>query len=160
MSKIKFTLKAIRSTVVHALNGKSYRLHAGSNKLDLEYSDYTSLMKALGLAIKPEPLPVTEKPEVVNTPVEEKETEPAETPKEADPAPAEVTKESEPAPAEAPAEAEPESAETPAEAESNKVDYSAMSYTELKAEYKRITGESCKLKKAEVIKFLQERDNA
>jgi hypothetical protein len=36
-----------------------------------------------------------------------------------------------------------------------------MSYTELKAKYKEVTGKSCKLKKDEIIAFLQEHsDNA
>ena len=40
-------------------------------------------------------------------------------------------------------------------------DYSSMSYTELKAKYKEVTGKSCKLKKDEIIAFLQEHsDNA
>lgn len=38
-------------------------------------------------------------------------------------------------------------------------DYSTWSYTKLKAEYKSITGKSCKLKKEEVIQFLQEQNN-
>jgi hypothetical protein len=45
--------------------------------------------------------------------------------------------------------------------ESVKEDYSSMSYTELKAKYKEVTGKSCKLKKDEIIAFLQEHsDNA
>lgn len=40
------------------------------------------------------------------------------------------------------------------------LDYTSMSYNELKAEYKRVTGQSCKLKKAEIIQFLQEHGNA
>ena len=40
------------------------------------------------------------------------------------------------------------------------LDYTSMSYNELKAEYKRVTGQSCKLKKAEIIQFLQEHSNA
>lgn len=40
-------------------------------------------------------------------------------------------------------------------------DYSSMSYTELKAKYKEVTGKSCKLKKDEIIAFLQgHSDNA
>lgn len=36
------------------------------------------------------------------------------------------------------------------------VDYSTWSYTDLKAKYKEVTGKSCKLKKDEIISFLQE----
>lgn len=39
---------------------------------------------------------------------------------------------------------------------SEMVDYSTWSYNDLKAEYKNVTGKSCKLKKAEIIAFLQE----
>ena len=39
------------------------------------------------------------------------------------------------------------------------VDYNSWSYTKLKSEYKRITGNACKLKKEEVIAFLQENAN-
>lgn len=46
------------------------------------------------------------------------------------------------------------------EATKKELDYTSMSYNELKAEYKRVTGQSCKLKKAEIIQFLQEHDNA
>ena len=37
------------------------------------------------------------------------------------------------------------------------VDYSAWSLKQLKSEYKKITGENCKLKKDDIISFLQER---
>ena len=36
-------------------------------------------------------------------------------------------------------------------------DYSAWSLKQLKSEYKKITGENCKLKKDDIISFLQER---
>lgn len=39
------------------------------------------------------------------------------------------------------------------------VDYSTWSYTDLKAKYKEVTGKSCKLKKDEIISFLQEHSN-
>ena len=42
---------------------------------------------------------------------------------------------------------------------SEMVDYSTWSYNDLKAEYKNVTGKSCKLKKAEIIAFLQEHSN-
>ena len=49
----------------------------------------------------------------------------------------------------------------PVNEESHDEDYSSMSYTELKAKYKEVTGKSCKLKKDEIIAFLQEHsDNA
>jgi len=39
------------------------------------------------------------------------------------------------------------------------VDYSTWSYTDLKAKYKEVTGKSCKLKKDELVAFLQEHSN-
>ena len=38
-----------------------------------------------------------------------------------------------------------------------RADYSAWSLKQLKSEYKKITGENCKLKKDDIISFLQER---
>lgn len=40
------------------------------------------------------------------------------------------------------------------------IDYSTWSLTKLKAEYKSITGNTCKLKKEDIILFLQEHSNA
>lgn len=39
------------------------------------------------------------------------------------------------------------------------IDYSSWSYNKLKAEYKKITGTNCRLKKGDVIAFLQEHRN-
>lgn len=187
MVTLKLTLKSKKPSNVYALNGKAYRLQPGANTLTLEYEDYLSLAKALGITPVPNPdapKHVEEKPvekpvvterksahedfgktldallknkdkheDMVHTeePVKNEEPEPvAETPnKDADEQPTN----DEPAPVD-------DSVATNEPVEDNSaVDYSAMSYNDLKAEYKRITGNNCKLKKAEVIQFLQEHDS-
>lgn len=175
MANIKFKLKAMRSVTVRALNGKPYTLKAGMNELELDYSDYVSLMKALGM--KPLPMPKSEntfkpaekkadtkkdepKPEepvkvesnVEEPKAEELKSEPIEEPKPEEPEPVkEEVIEDEPKPE------EPAGNDEEAEKE---VDYASMSYSQLKAEYKKVTGKSCKLKKDEIIQFLQENSHA
>jgi len=145
MSKISFTLNAYSHVRVHDLNNKSYKLKRGVNHLELEYKDYESLMKALGCTPLPDPDLVKEsKPE---EPVTEEQTEPV----------VEQIKSEEPV-VEEPVESKPE--EPPVEEQTASEDkYSEMSYSQLKTEYKRITGKSCKLKKEEVIEFLREHEN-
>jgi hypothetical protein len=138
MSKISFTLNAYSHVRVHDLNNKSYKLKRGVNHLELEYKDYESLMKALGCTPLPDPDLVKEsKPE---EPIVEEQVKPEESA------------------VEEPIEQKPEE---PAIEEHDKSEdkYSEMSYSQLKAEYKRITGKSCKLKKEEVIEFLREHEN-
>ena len=175
MANIKFKLKAMRSVTVRALNGKPYTLKAGMNELELDYSDYVSLMKALGM--KPLPMPKSEntfkpaekkadtkkdepKPEepvkvesnVEEPKAEELKSEPIEEPKPEEPEPVkEEVIEDEPKPE------EPAGNDEEAEKE---VDYASMSYSQLKADYKKVTGKSCKLKKDEIIQFLQENSHA
>lgn len=176
MVQLKLTLKSNRPSVVYSTNGKSYKLQPGSNTLNLEYEDYVALATALSIK------PVANKPEPPQQPTEETpRQEPAEAPKQGPEnveEPNSLTNESEiksqdnkssddnvdsnEEPAED--EAEPEEPdETLSESNevSSVVDYSQLSYTELKAKYKEITGKSCKLKKDELISFLQEHsDNA
>ena len=49
MVKLKLSLSSNKPCTVYSLNGKSYVLNPGSNTIDLEYSDYVSLAKALGI---------------------------------------------------------------------------------------------------------------
>lgn len=180
MANIKFKLKAMRSVTVRALNGKPYTLKAGMNELELDYSDYVSLMKALGM--KPLPMPKSEntfkpaekkadtkkdepkpeepvkveskveEPKMEEPKAEELKSEPIEEPKAEEPEPVkEEVIEDEPKPE------EPAGNDEEAEKE---VDYASMSYSQLKAEYKKVTGKSCKLKKDEIIQFLQENSHA
>ena len=103
-----------------------------------------------------EPVPATEAP--AEEPVEDYNDTPAEEHND------EHTEESNDEPvndtsAESPVEDHAdEHAEEPVNEEKDP-DYASMSYTELKAKYKEITGTTCKLKKAEVIQFLQEHDS-
>ena len=175
MANIKFKLKAMRSVTVRALNGKPYTLKAGMNELELDYSDYVSLMKALGM--KPLPMPKSD-----NTfkPAEKKADIKKDEPKSEEPvkveSKVEEPKMEEPKVEELKSESieEPESVkeevteeevkpEEPAgndEEAEKEVDYASMSYSQLKAEYKKVTGKSCKLKKDEIIQFLQENSHA
>lgn len=140
MSKISFTLNAYSHVRVHDLNNKSYKLKRGVNHLELEYKDYESLMKALGCTPLPDPDLVKEsKPEEPIVEEQVKSEEPIES-KHEEPAVTEQTEQVE-------------------EQSKSEDKYSEMSYSQLKAEYKRITGKSCKLKKEEVIEFLREQEN-
>lgn len=171
MIQLKLKLNSKKPTTVYATNGKSYLLNPGSNVLNLEYEDYLSLAKAL--CIKPvdnkknedkAPAKEDKKPEIEDAPKEEttKEEASAEPEKVEEPikekeASVEDIKTEEPTPKEEPA-AESEATEEPVEeAKAEEVeDYSTWTLKQLKAKYKEITGESCKLKKDEVISFLQE----
>lgn len=172
MVQLKLTLKSKKPSNVYALNGKAYRLQPGQNTLNLEYDDYVSLAKALG--IKPVGKDVSQNKDSVrqepakkvddksadakhDAPLQTSESEPIhESEPLSEPVPEselEHTPESEP-------DADDSDESTDHADEDNNdakgIDYESWSYTKLKAEYKRITGRNCKLKKAEVIQFLQE----
>jgi hypothetical protein len=180
MIQLKLKLNSKKPTTVYAVNGKTYLLSPGSNVLNLEYDDYLSLAKALG--IKPvenkKAAPVAEsksekkvenEPAVVKKadkkePEPEKVEEKVESPAKNEPAQVEDTVKEE-VPAEEPVkeEVKDEDAEPEAKAEAadeapaaEEVDYSTWTLKQLKAAYKELTGETCKLKKDEVIAFLQE----
>lgn len=126
MAKKQVKLRVMRSTTVHAVNGKAYRLNAGENTLELEYADYVALAKALGF----KPLPEDKKEDAPVKKVVEsaKELEPVK-------------------------ESQTEEMPTPA-----KENYSLWNIVRLKQEYKRRTGKVCRLKKDEIVKFLQEQE--
>ena len=145
MIQLKLKLNSKKPTTVYAANGKTYQLNPGSNVLNLEYEDYLSLAKALG--IKP----------VDNKKQEEPENKEDQT---------EVKREPENKKDQAEEQEELENKEkkedNPSEEQevdlvNDGVDYSAWSLKQLKSEYKKITGENCKLKKDDIISFLQER---
>ena len=184
MAKISFKLNAIRSVTVRALNGKLYNLKSGVNSFELEYNDYAALLKALGMQPKPEKKDVKQAKVSDSKELKENEsivaeefvsdthkTQPDETSSD------EHTDESEVSPDEQEVqedesldesnselvtshESETLCNEQEAKEDSKESDYASMSYTKLKAEYKRITGKQCKLKKDELIKFLQEHRDA
>lgn len=160
MIQLKLKLNSKKPTTVYAANGKTYQLNPGSNVLNLEYEDYTSLAKALGIKPvdnkKPEVKKVpTEEPKKSELSVEEpKEESQIEETKEESPTEAQDT-EVEESPVEEPKE-EVIDKDNAIDSVNEKADYSAFSLKQLKTEYKKITGENCKLKKDEIISFLQE----
>jgi hypothetical protein len=187
MSKVQLKLKLNSKvpTKVYATNGKHYMLQPGSNILSLEYNDYVSLTKALGIKTKDElHSKVAEKHEDTQKPAKPAIKQPE--PKVEDVKPAEQNTESkldEPATAEQDnhedntcnedtcESATEELHEDPIPAEDTQepatenvqeqcdTDYTTMSYNQLKSEYKKVTGKSCKLKKDEIIAFLQEHNS-
>ena len=173
MSKIQFTLKVKRPVVIYTSDGKSYCLKAGDNHFDLEYSDYVSLTKLLGVKSLPEhKLSINSKKvddtsdhakesTADNNYVEsqshnEEDTSDHNSPTEQN----DLDEHTKEASVDDTTEEENSKSETTVSNDSKEVDYSSMTYTELKAEYKNITGKSCKLKKEEIIQFLQEHKDA
>ena len=171
MAKINFKLKAMRSVTVRALNGKLYNLKSGVNSFELEYNDYAALLKALGMKPKPEKKDVKQAKasdskelkdeELVNdtSTAQYDETSVDEHTDEQEVKEDELFDESA-SELEDEQDSEVLGNEQEVKEDSKKSDYASMSYTKLKAEYKRITGKQCKLKKDELIKFLQEHRDA
>ena len=171
MAKINFKLKAMRSVTVRALNGKLYNLKSGVNSFELEYNDYAALLKALGMKPKPEKKDVKQAKasdskelkdeELVNdtSTAQSDETSVDEHTDEQEVKEDELFDESA-SELENEQDSEALCNEQEVKEDSKKSDYASMSYTKLKAEYKRITGKQCKLKKDELIKFLQEHRDA
>ena len=162
MIQLKLKLNSKKPTTVYAANGKTYQLNPGSNVLNLEYEDYLSLAKALGIK------PVDNKKQEETENKEKKEDNPSEKQEEPEnkEEQAEVKKEPENKKDQAEEQEELENKEkkedNPSEEQevdlvNEGVDYSAWSLKQLKYEYKKITGENCKLKKDDIISFLQER---
>ena len=168
MAKINFKLKAMRSVTVRALNGKLYNLKSGVNSFELEYNDYAALLKALGMKPKPEKKDVKQakasdsKELKDEEPVSDTSTaRPDETLSDEHADESEVSTDEQEVKEDASLdESEVSEDEQEVKKDSKKSDYASMSYTKLKAEYKRITGKQCKLKKDELIKFLQEHRDA
>ena len=173
MAKINFKLNAMRSITVRALNGKLYNLKSGVNSFELEYNDYAALLKALGMQPKPE------KKDVKQTKVSDSQelkdedsvndtsiTQSDETSLDEHNDSSEVSEDEQEVKEDESLNESTDELETSQESEtlcneldvkedSKEADYASMSYTKLKAEYKRITGKQCKLKKDELVKFLQ-----
>ena len=178
MAKINFKLKAMRSITVRALNGKLYNLKSGVNSFELEYNDYAALLKALGMQPKPE------KKDVKQTKVSDYQelkdedsvndtsiTQSDETSLDEHNDSSEISEDEQEVKEDESLNESADELETSQESETlcneldvkedgKEADYASMSYTKLKAEYKRITGKQCKLKKDELIKFLQEHRDA
>lgn len=173
MIQLKLKLNSNKPTTVYAANGKTYQLNPGSNVLNLEYEDYLSLAKALGIKPvdnkkqeetenKEDQAEVKKEPENKKDQAEEQE----ETENKEDKT--EVKEEQEEPENKEDKTEEQEELENKEKKEDNTseeqevdlvnegVDYSALSLKQLKSEYKKITGENCKLKKDDIISFLQE----
>ena len=165
MIQLKLKLNSKKPTTVYAANGKTYQLNPGSNVLNLEYEDYLSLAKALGI----KPVDNKKQEELENK--ENKEDNQAEEQEETENKEdqAEVKEEQEELESTEDQTEEQEELENKENKEDNPsekqevdlvnegADYSAWSLKQLKSEYKKITGENCKLKKDDIISFLQER---
>ena len=164
MIQLKLKLNSKKPTTVYAANGKTYQLNPGSNVLNLEYEDYLSLAKALG--IKPVDNKKQEEPEnkekkednqaEVKEESENKEDNQAEVKEESE------NKEDNQAEVKEELDNKEKKEDNPSEEQAvdlvnTGADYSAWSLKQLKSEYKKITGENCKLKKDDIISFLQER---
>ena len=171
MAKINFKLKAIRSVTVRALNGKLYNLKSGVNSFELEYNDYAALLKALGMKPKPEKKDVKQakasdskelKDEVLVNDTSTAQSDETSVDEHTDEQEVKEDESFDESANELEDEQDSEvlDNEQDVKEDGKEADYVSMSYTKLKAEYKRITGKQCKLKKDELIKFLQEHRDA
>lgn len=171
MAKINFKLNAIRSVTVRALNGKLYNLKSGVNSFELEYNDYAALLKALGMQPKSEKKDVKQakssdskelKDEELANDTSTAQSDETSVDERTDEQEVQEYESFDESASELEDEQDSEALcnEQEVKEDSKKSDYASMSYTKLKAEYKRITGKQCKLKKDELIKFLQEHRDA
>lgn len=178
MVKLQLTLKSDKPNFVHALNGKSFKLQPGANTLILEYDDYVSLAGALG--IKPienetksapahfndecsDTLDTTD--ELASEDVQSIDDESSEqTDTVDDTALEQIEQETientdeQSQDAELEDNIESNTAEVETEAKKELIDYSSWPISRLKSKYKSVTGNACKLKKDEIIEFLQNKD--
>lgn len=176
MIQLKLKLNSDKPSTVYSLNGKSYRLIPGTNVLNLEYEDYVSLAKALAITPVDKPSKEHKEDKAVEDHKEDAQPEikdagpvhndsAAEQPSDDNVNDDSVNNdiaENDISENELDTVADVVDNNTSSEAANTvneAVDYSSWSYTKLKSEYKRITGNACKLKKEEVIAFLQENAN-
>lgn len=188
MVKLQLTLKSDKPNFVHALNGKSFKLQPGANTLILEYDDYVSLAMALGIkpidneikqdveCSRDDNLDTHEQACTHDTACNEALDEHAfetldsstETEQHIDVDNADNTDSIEQDTIENTDESsqdaeledniESNTAEVETEAKKELIDYSSWPISRLKSKYKSITGNVCKLKKDEIIEFLQNKD--
>lgn len=179
MVTLKLSLASNKPYIVYSSNGKPYTLNPGSNKLELTYEDYLALAKALGIKpvlkddnkniedvssedsnVEKESLPSqdtnnveesdstssedTDNNEVADDIVEDKESNEIDHVEETD-----LDNTS--------TNSDEDSQEFVSDDnESSVIDYNAMTTSQLKEEYKRVTGNVCKIKKKQdIIAFLQ-----
>lgn len=176
MVKLQLTLKSDKPNFVHALNGKSFKLQPGANTLILEYDDYVSLATALG--IKPidneikqdvecsrdDHLDTHEQActhdETLDSSTETEQPINTDNADNADSTEQETIENTDESSQDAEIEDSIESNTTEVETEAKKelIDYSSWPISRLKSKYKSVTGNACKLKKDEIIEFLQNKD--
>lgn len=187
MVKLQLTLKSDKPNFVHALNGKSFKLQPGANTLILEYDDYVSLATALGIKpidneIKQDVeyshddnLDMHEQActhdealdehtsETIDSSTETEQhinTDDVENTENTDSTEQETIENTDESSQDAELEDSIESNTAEAETEAKKelIDYSSWPISRLKSKYKSVTGNVCKLKKDEIIEFLQNKD--
>lgn len=182
MVKLQLTLKSDKPNFVHALNGKSFKLQPGANTLILDYDDYVSLADALG--IKPIENETKSAPAHFNdecsdtldtlcttdelasedaSSIDDESTEQTDTVDDTalesiEQETIESTETSEIG-SESTDDTESNTEEVEIEVKNESVDYSSWPLNRLKSKYKSVTGKTCKLKKDEIIEFLQDKGN-
>ena len=188
MVKLQLTLKSDKPNFVHALNGKSFKLQPGANTLILEYDDYVSLATALGIkpidneikqdveCSRDDHLDTHEQActhddtldehafETLDSSTETEQpinTDNVENVDNVDSTEQETIENTDESSQDDELEDSIESntAEVETEAKKELIDYSSWPISRLKSKYKSVTGNVCKLKKDEIIEFLQNKDN-
>lgn len=176
--KVTLKLNVKRSTTVQSSDGTYYKLNSGKNVLRLTNDAYIALSKTLGLSsmressIKPLVESTTECNNMHDACTEDSCNFTCNdeccsftctdgccsfTPNKIKPESTDVISILEQVAKES-KESHSNNTKTPSEiAEDN---LSSLSYAKLKAMYKEVTGKSCKLKRDELLKFLQEHKNA
>lgn len=186
MSKIKFKLKSVCTTYVKDIKGKLYKLNPGLNTLELERDDYVSLATALGIRVKHKSDTVakdssdsinhnehhvsesdqqptvkdivddTAKDTLDNTDKYTVDDVVKDSVDDVDKNTVDGTSNSDTTDT---ADIDTNDEVVDDLDNSDVIDYSSWSYNKLKSEYKKITGTNCRLKKGDVIAFLQEHSN-
>lgn len=187
MVKLQLTLKSDKPNFVHALNGKSFKLQPGANTLILEYDDYVSLATALGIkpidneikqdvecshddhldtheqacthdeALDEHALETLDLSTETEQPINADNADNADNVDSTEQETIENTDESS-QDAELEDNIESNTTEVETEAKKELIDYSSWPISRLKSKYKSVTGNACKLKKDEIIEFLQNKD--
>lgn len=188
MVKLQLTLKSDKPNFVHALNGKSFKLQPGANTLILEYDDYVSLAMALGIkpidneikqdveCSRDDNLDTHEQAcahdaacdealdehafETLDSSTETEQHIDVDNADNTDSIEQDTIENTDESSQDAELEDNIESntAEVETEAKKELIDYSSWPISRLKSKYKSITGNVCKLKKDEIIEFLQNKD--
>lgn len=187
MVKLQLTLKSDKPNFVHALNGKSFKLQPGANTLILEYDDYVSLATALGIkpidneikqdveysrddhldtheqacthdeALDEHTFETLDSSTETEQPIDADNVENNDNADSTEQVAIENTDEQSQG-AELEDSTESNTAEVETEAKKELIDYSSWPISRLKSKYKSVTGNVCKLKKDEIIEFLQNKD--